>query len=475
MGNRVAKYYLAIDIGASSGRHILGHVEDDIIITEEVFRFSNELKKTNGSLCWDLEDLFQNILEGLACCNNLGKIPETVAIDTWACDFVLLDKHDKIIGDTVGYRDNRTLGMDTVLSEIISEKDLYIRTGIQKQLFNTIYQLLSIKERTPEYLTRAKNFLMIPDYLSYRLSGVMRNEYTVMTSTQLISPITKKLDTELLKKIGIDHSIFQEIVKPSTLLGLLKEDIALSLGFQTKVITTASHDTAAAVVAVPSNDQNILYISSGTWSLLGTEKLNPILTESSRAANFTNEGGYEDRFRFLKNIMGLWMIQSLYNELDCKYNFETLCAMAESSGIKSIINCNDPVFLSPESMIMEVKNYCSRSAQTVPVTVEDLSAVIYNSLGISYKEAITEIETITGQRYKTLNIIGGGANAEYLNQLTADYTGLNVITGPVEATAIGNLMVQMIKDRVFKSLRDGRECILKSFKMKIYKPKEAAK
>lgn len=467
----MAAYYLAVDIGASSGRHMLSWMEDGRMKLEEVYRFENGMEMKNGHLCWDADRLFQQILEGMKHCKRIGKIPQSMGIDTWAVDFVLLDKEGNRIGDTVGYRDNRTNGMDVKVSEVISEKNLYARTGIQKQIFNTIYQLMALKEQAPKQMKQAADLLLIPDYFNYLLTGMKKTEYTNATTTQLVSPETKQWDTELIKMLGYNPAIFGEISMPGTQVGRLKPELEAEVGYNLDVIQAATHDTASAVMSVPAREEQFLYISSGTWSLMGTEQKKVICSEESRKANLTNEGGYEYRFRYLKNIMGLWMIQSARHEWKDQYSFVELCEKAlEYSAFPSRVDVNDNSFLAPQSMIEAVKEYCKNSNQQIPETVGEVAAVIYGSLAKSYGEAVGEIESLTGKTYDYIHIVGGGANAGYLNQLTANATGKVIYAGPTEATAIGNILVQMLRDRTFTSLQEARECIFHSFDIQCYKP-----
>ncbi|MCI8745568.1 MAG: rhamnulokinase, partial [Lachnospiraceae bacterium] len=288
MGNT---YYLAVDIGASSGRHILGHLEDGKMVLEEIYRFDNGMKPKNGHLCWDAEGLFGEIKAGMKRCKELGKIPVSMGVDTWAVDYVLLDKNGERLGDAVGYRDKRTEGMDHKVYEIISPEELYGRTGIQKQIFNTIYQLMAVKEQQPELMEKAERLLMLPDYFHYLLTGVAKTEYTNATSGQLVSPATKDWDYELIERLGYKKEIFGPISLPGTVVGPLKKEVADEVGFSCTVMQPATHDTASAVLAVPSTEEDVIYISSGTWSLMGTELKEADCREESRRANFTNEGG----------------------------------------------------------------------------------------------------------------------------------------------------------------------------------------
>ncbi|MCI9155050.1 MAG: rhamnulokinase, partial [Ruminococcus sp.] len=321
-------YYLAVDIGASSGRHMLGSMEDGRMKLEEVYRFPNGMDNVNGTLCWDVERLFTEIKNGLKKCRELGKIPSFMGIDTWAVDYVLLDKEDKILGDTVGYRDSRTNGMDEEVYETIPLSALYARTGIQKQIFNTIYQLMAVKKLHPEYLEQAESILMIPDYFNFLLTGVKKMEYTNATSTQLVDPRTNDWDYELIDMLGCNSKMFRPVSMPGTVVGNFTKEIREEIGFDCTVVLPATHDTGSAVLAVPTNDDNAIYISSGTWSLMGIERKEADCSMASMQANFTNEGGYDHRFRFLKNIMGLWMIQSVKKEFEEDLSFGEICERA---------------------------------------------------------------------------------------------------------------------------------------------------
>ena len=462
------RYYLAVDIGASSGRHMLASMQDGKMQLEEVYRFPNGMDDKNGTLCWDVDRLFAEIKNGLKKCKEIGRIPVSMAIDTWGVDYVLLDKDDRILGDTVGYRDSRTEGMDEKVYEVIPQDELYARTGIQKQIFNTVYQLMAVKESHPEYLEQAESILMIPDYFHFLLTGVKKNEYTNATTGQLVSPKTNDWDYELIEMLGYNPKMFRPVSMPGTVVGEFTEEVQKEVGFNCTVVLPATHDTGSAVLAVPTNDDDAVYISSGTWSLMGIERKEADCSMESMKANFTNEGGYDHRFRYLKNIMGLWMIQSVKKEFTEDLSFAQICEMASKETIPSIVDCNDDCFLAPKSMIKAVQDFCSRTGQQVPETVGEISSVIYNSLAKCYGDTVQEIEEITGKKYSTIYVVGGGSNAGYLNELTAKYTGKKVSAGPSEATAIGNVIVQMLHDGVFKDLPEARTCVRESFDVVMY-------
>ncbi len=445
---KMGNYYLAVDIGASSGRLIIGSLENSGKIrklnTEIIYRFENGIKDVDGSWCWDYEYLLDEIVKGLKKCKELGKIPVSMGVDTWGVDFVLLDKDGNPVGKTVSYRDDRTQGMDEEVYKIIPEDKLYERTGIQKAMYNTIYQLMAIKLREPELLERAERLILTPDYIQYLLTGEKAVEYTHASSSQLLNPHTGQWDLELIDMLGFPRKLFGHVDRPGKKLGSLRKEIEAEIGFSCEVVMPAEHDTGSAVLAVPAKEKDFLYISSGTWSLLGTELDSPRTDEMSHRYNFTNEGGYGGKIRFLKNIMGLWMIQSVRNELGREQSFAELCDMASQSEIASIVDCTDERFLAPKSMIEEIKRACEETNQQVPQTVGELAKVVYASLADCYAKNIKALSEITGKSYKSLHVVGGGSNADYLNHLTEKATGLKVSAGPSEATAFGNILAQMI-------------------------------
>ena len=465
----MTKYYLAVDIGASSGRLILGHLENGKMELEEVHRFENGMVKKDGELCWEFDRLFQEIKNGLKKCKEIGKIPVSMGVDTWGVDFVLMDKDDKVLGNTVGYRDHRNEGMDEEVYKTISLEDLYARTGIQKAIFNTVYQLMAVKTKHPEYLEQAETMLHVPDYFHCLLTGKKTCEYTEATTGQLVNAETKDWDYELIDKLGYPRKMFQKLIMPGTSVGHFTEEVKAEVGFDVEVVAPATHDTGSTVLAVPANDDDFIYISSGTWSLMGIEREKADCSKKSCEMNFTNEGGYAGRFRYLKNIMVLWMIQSVRHEYDDKYGFAEICQMAEEAkDFPSRVDANDECFLSPESMIEEVKDYCRRNGQKVPETLGEIATVIYTSLAECYAKTAKELEEMTGRTFSRIHVVGGGSNAGYLNELTARATGKEVHAGPGEATAIGNITAQMLKAEEFKSIEEARTTIHESFGIKVY-------
>ncbi len=462
-------YYLAVDLGASSGRHILGHLEGDRIITEEVYRFPNGAKKENGLLCWDIEELFSQILAGMSACKKRGKIPVSMGVDTWGVDFVLVDRAGKLLTPAAAYRDGRTAMMDREIEKRISFPELYQRSGIQKQSFNTIYQLAALQKSDPEVLGKAFRLLMIPDYFHYCLTGKMENEYTEATTTSLVNARTKQWDTELLDLLSFPPQLFGPLQMPGKSLGKLLPQIREKVGFDCEVILPAAHDTGSAFLAVPASGEDYAVLSSGTWSLLGVEISAPITSQESRIANFTNEGGYRYRFRYLKNIMGLWMLQSVRKELGSGCSFQELERLArQEESFPGRVDVNDESFLAPDSMIEAVKAFCRKNGEEEPRSAGQVASCIYQSLASEYAQTVSQIRRLTGREIKALHIVGGGSQDEYLNALTARAVGLPVYAGPTEGTALGNLMVQMLAKKEFTGLSQAREVLRKSFEVKKY-------
>ena len=423
--------YLAVDIGASSGKLVKGRLTTDgRVVMETIHRFPNgPKKKEDGTLVWDLEGLYQGIVEGL---KKAGKA-DYIAIDTWGVDFVLLDEDGNIIGDTVSYRDGRTDRLDTWPDQNM----LYARTGIQFQRFNTIYQLLSLKQEHPEYLEKSAYMLFIPDYLAYRLTGVMKHEYTFASTTNLLDPEKRTWDYELIKNLDLPQHLFASLSDPGSEVGRLKDELRAEIGYDPMVILAPSHDSASAVVGAPVGE-NTIYLSSGTWSILGCVENHPYRSEEAKNANLSNEGGVDGTIRLLKNIMGTWMLQCLSKETGA--TFDELEKEAREADLPGLIDASDSRFLSPESM----KDEISKALGKENLTRGEIASAVYNSLAIAYRDAIEEMEKITGRTFSHIAIVGGGSKDGYLNALTAMYTHRTVTAGPGEGTAIGNLLYQMI-------------------------------
>ena len=455
------KYYLSIDIGASSGRHILSSVQNGKLILEEVYRFENGMTEKDGHLVWDYKKLFSDILQGMKECKKAGKIPVSVGIDTWGVDYALIDKAGEVIGDVFAYRDGRTAEPIKKLHSKIPFETLYERTGSQFQIYNTIYQLYT--DKLSGKLANAERFLMMPDFFNYLLTGVMKNEFTNASTTGLMSAKTREWDMQTVRELELPEKLFKKLSDPATFVGRLKPEIADEVGYDLNVVLPATHDTASAVMAVPEVGQP-LYISSGTWSLLGIESPVAISTEEALKENFTNEGGYGRSTRFLKNIMGLWMIQCVRREYNKKYSWADFVKLSkEVKDFNSIVDVNDSSFMAPASMIDAIKAYCAKTGQKVPETPGEIALCVYDSLAVCYNKAIETVEKVTGYKFNVIHIVGGGCQNGYLNELTAKRTGRKVVAGPVEATAIGNALAQLLYDGAVSDINEAKNLVKDSF------------
>ncbi len=450
---------LAIDIGASGGRHIFGELKEGKLVCREIYRFENNVTRAEGRLIWDIDNLKTQIIQGLAACKEAGCIPDTVAIDTWGVDYVLLDKEDKEILPVYAYRDSRGEETAPKAEAIVPFAELYAHTGIQRATFNTVYQLYA--DKLAGRLEKAERLLMMPEYLSFVLCGEKANEYTNNTTSGLLNAEQKDWDEELLNKLGIPTRLFTKPLPPATVLGDLREEVQQQVGFNCKVVLCPTHDTASAVAAAPLEEGDA-YISSGTWSLMGVELTEPITTSAACEANITNEGGIEYRFRFLKNIMGLWMIQSIRRETGKKYSFPELSQMARESTFTGKVDVNDNAFFAPESMLGAIREYLGEPE----LPLGDVLRCVYHSLAQSYADTIGEIEKIIGHPVRRIRIVGGGCQDNYLNELTARYTGKPVTAGPIEATATGNLMSQFMALDQTMTLADARAIVVNTFDIK---------
>ena len=449
-------YYLAIDIGASSGRHILSHIENEKLVLEEIYRFENNLVADENGLVWDIDSLFAEVLCGIKKCSEICKIPKSIAIDTWGVDYVLLDESKKEILPCYCYRDGRTNAVIDEVESLVSPAELYAETGIQKQNFNTIYQLYADKKNGR--LLNAKYFLMMPEYLSFKLTGVCKNEYTNATTTGLVNAKDKVWDSDIISALGLPSELFGTLNTPSSVVGDLSADIQNAVGFNSTVLFAPSHDTASAVCACPMQDDD-LYISSGTWSLIGTEITEPILNDNARKLNFTNEGGIDYRFRFLKNYMGMWLFQNIRRNLNKSMTYDEMMSLAKKCSEYKYFDVNDSTLVAPKNMIDAIGTL---------VGSDDLGLILnsaYHSLAKSYSEAVAEIEAVTSKRFNAIHIVGGGCRDKYLNALTRDYTGKSVTAGPIEATATGNIVSQIMRDKKI-SLATAREIVKNSFDIK---------
>ncbi len=455
------QYFLAIDIGAGSGRHILGSIQDGKLVLEEIHRFENGMKRVDGSLIWDIDELFAEIKAGLKKAKDLDKVPQYVAIDTWGVDYVLLDKEDKELRPVFAYRDERTEAAVPQVEAVIPPEDLYKITGIQKQNFNTIYQLWCDKQSGR--MDEAETLLMIPEYFAWKLTGVKVNEYTNATTGGMLDAAAKTWSEEIIEKLGYKKSLFKELELPATKVGNLSPSIAEELGYNATVILCPTHDTASAVAACPLDDET-LFLSSGTWSLIGFENPEPVINEAGFNANYTNEGGIEYRFRVLKNFMGMWLFQSLRKNLDKKYTYDEMMEMAMASSYDKVVDVNSPNLTAPESMIEAIR----AEVGELDLPVGDVLECVYQSLSDAYGRAVKEAEALSGRTFKKLLIVGGGGSDVYLNKLTAEKTGLTILTGIKEATTTGNLAAQIIYDSIenkeeYTDIMKFRELVKASF------------
>lgn len=477
----MSKYYLAFDLGASSGRAIIGELSEGKMSLEEVHRFLNGPIERDGSLFWDFEATCAEIKTGLkkALEKTGGKI-ESIGIDTWGVDYILLKKNGKAARNPYHYRDSRTDGIPEEIFSIIPEAEIYSKTGIQLMQLNTIYQLYAHKKAHPEDFVDS-TLLLIPDALTYMLCGKKACEYTEASTSNLLDAKTGNWDFSIIDKLGIPRSIFPVIEKPCTGAAVLSAEIQKELSCPPiPVVHVGSHDTASAVASVPAPEHgNWTYISCGTWALLGAELDKPFLTEAARNASFTNEGGIAGKIRFLTNIMGTWLLQEtrrLWNENGRNISFPEMAAMAKKAEpFKFLINPNDKKFLSPGDMPQNVKDYCRETGQG---NVPDDNAVlrcIYDSLAVFFRIKVEELGKLLDVKYGCLNIVGGGSRDKMLMQLSADSTGMTVVAGPVEATSIGNIMAQAMADGDIKNLAEGRSIVKNSFEVDEYKPDSSEK
>lgn len=424
-------YYLAIDIGASSGRHIVGWEENGELKTREVYRFKNGAEPRDGHLVWDAERLFSEVKNGLKTAHIAGFTPSFVGIDTWAVDYALLDKEDKLIGEVYAYRDGRTEESAKAVHRVISFDELYSRTGIQYQPFNTIYQLYA--DKLSGKIDKAESMLMFPDYLGFLLTGVKKQEYTNATSTGLVNAVTHGWDWEIIRKLGLPEKLFGGLSQPGTAVGGFSKEIREELGFNATVILPATHDTASAVEGIPMTDDSP-YISSGTWSLLGIKVPKALTDGNSRKANYSNEGGV-GYYRYQKNIMGMWVVNRLRDELCPDKPFSQIVEEAEKSNFGSFVDVNDGAFLAPESMKAAFDNALAEK----PQSTGDYFRCAYLSIAHSYKTALDELKANTGAEINGLYIVGGGAKNGLLNSLTEEICKLKVTALPIEASALGNI------------------------------------
>ena len=470
----MSKVYLAADFGGGSGRVIAGWLEDGKLTMEEIHRFGNRQVRLGDHVYWDFPALFEDMKAGLKKAASKGYEVESIGVDTWGVDFGLIDRDGQLLGNPVCYRDARTAGMTEKLFETLNPTEHYATTGIQVMEINTLAQLLSIKGTAQ--LEAAEHLLFMPDLFSYFLTGKATNEYCIASTSELLDAKRREWSWETIEALGLPKRIFGDIVMPGTVRGELRKDIAEETGLKdVKVIAVGSHDTASAVAAVPAieGDGPVAFLSSGTWSLLGIELPEPILTEEARQAEFTNEGGVGGRIRFLQNITGLWILQRLmaeWKERGEEQTFGELLPAAAQASISSIIPVADAAFTNPPSMEKAISDYCRQSNQPVPQTKGEFVCCLFQSLAKKYKDAIEGVNGLLPESLKRLHIIGGGSQNGLLNQFTADALGIPVWAGPVEATAMGNILVQAMAAGEVADLAELREVVRRSVTPKVFEP-----
>lgn len=473
------KNYLAIDLGASSGRGIVGSFDGEHLTLRENCRFSNDPVRVCGRLYWDILRIFHEIKNSIRQTAIDGDNIRSIGIDTWGVDYGLLDKAGRLMSNPVHYRDMRTAGIEKHTGNIISLDEIYRITGIQSLSFNTLYQLYAQIRENKEILSEADKMLFIPDLLGYFLTGIPVSEYTVMSTGALLDAQKRAPAWSLLKSLGIPCELLAPLVQPGNRLGGLLPEVLEDVGeVKATVVNVASHDTASAVIAVPTQKEKFIYISSGTWSLMGTELPEPLINSEGCAANYTNEGGAGNTIRYLKNIMGLWILQESrrqWKREGKEYSFALLEEYANAAQpFVSLINPDDKSFAVPGNMPERIAEYCRITGQRVPQSIGETVRCIYESLALKYKMTVKNLIRLTGIEPEEINIVGGGSKDGLLNRMTADACGIPVTAGPSEATAVGNLIIQAISDGELKNIAEGRELITRSFPLKYYEPHETS-
>lgn len=470
--------FLAFDLGASSGRAILGTISDHKLSLKEIHRFDNQMVEINGSFYWNIFSLFGELKTGLKkCIHDFGIQPESVGVDTWGVDIALLDRNGMIVGLPYAYRDPRT---DTAMEEvfkIIPKKELYLMTGIQLMQFNTLFQLYAYKRDRSPLLEITTDILFMPDALGYLFSGVKKNEFSIASTSQFLKPGKLEYEQKLFDAIGFDINLMEELVLPGTVLGTIKADIQKETGSAPiPVVAVAAHDTASAIASVPATGHNWAYISSGTWSLMGIESDHPLISEEIQKLNFTNEGGVEGTTRFLKNIMGLWLLQECRRTWSAEHDYswpEMVEMSLKAQPFKCLIDPDAREFLNPGNMPTAIAAFCAKTGQPEPETHGEIIRTIFESLALKYRATLDSIREVSTNEIEKIHIIGGGANNELLCQYAANATNLQVYAGPTEATAIGNIMMQAKALDAVSSLGEIRQMVFNSFGTKIFYPQDA--
>ena len=468
--------YLAVDFGGGSGRVIAGSLLQGKLELEEIHRFTNRQVKLGNHVYWDFPALFEDMKTGLKLAVQKGYHVKGIGIDTWGVDFGLIDKKGNLLGNPVCYRDARTDGMPDKVFQILDAQKHYACTGIQVMPINTLFQLYSMKQNQDAQLEVARQLLFMPDLFSYFLTGVANNEYCIASTSELLNAKSRNWSFDTIHSLGLPEHLFGKIILPGTIRGTLKEDIARETGLgAVDVIAVGSHDTASAVAAVPAAESPIAFLSSGTWSLLGVEVDEPILTEEARKAQFTNEGGVDGKIRFLQNITGLWILQRLMSEWKAcgeEQDYDIIIPQAAEAEIDTIIPVDDTIFMNPENMENALIHYCRNHALQIPQNKAETVRCVLQSLAFRYRLAVEQLNRCLPAPIRQLNIIGGGSQNKLLNQLTADELGIPVYAGPVEATAMGNILTQAMAKGEIADLRELREIVTRSVTPQVYYPKK---
>ncbi len=465
------KKVLAIDFGASSGRAILGSFDGEKIDITEVHRFSNDPNYENGELRWDAEKLFNEIKTGIKKASEISDF-DSIAIDTWGVDYGIIDKDGNLAENPFNYRDSRTDNILEKAFKIIPEDEFYNLTGIQFMNFNTVFQLMCVEDKS-----NIDKILLMPDLFNYMLTGEKFCESTNCSTTQMFDQKTRDWNWEVIDRMGYPRSIFPKVIPAGTVVGMMKPELAAELGIEPKeVIAIGSHDTASAVAAVPSTEKDFIFISCGTWSLFGTVTDEPVISEKSKKYNITNEFGFGNKTRFLRNIIGLWLIQETkrqYTRDGKNYSYADMEELAlKAEPFKYFIDPDDPVFVAPGGMPERICDYCEKTGQGRPQTDGEVIRCIYESIALKYKKSMSMIADCTGKEYKAIHMVGGGTKDKLLCQMTANSTGANVIAGPIEATALGNIAVQLYAKGIIDEITP---VIMKSTEIKEYEPVDVDK
>lgn len=468
------KYFFAVDLGATSGRTIIGTLTGGKIELEELTRFDNNLIETGGHFYWDIYALYFEIIKGLKLAAQRELPICSIGIDTWGVDFVCVGKDGALLRNPLSYRDPHTFGMmEDYFERAIDKAKVYDITGIQFMNFNSLFQLYAMRKNNDSALAGAEKILFVPDALSYMLTGKMVCEYTIASTSQMLDPRTKQLDEQLLASVGLSRDNFGRMVNPATEIGVLTKEVQQLTGLGAiPVIAVAGHDTGSAVAAVPAKDEKFAYLSSGTWSLMGIETRNAIINDLSYERNFTNEGGIDGTTRFLKNICGMWLYERCRKEwTDApKSHTELIAAAMEQPAFQSIINPDDPMFANPASMVEAIKDYCRQTGQHVPEGYAEICRCIFESLALRYRQVFNYLREMASFPIEVLHIIGGGSLNAYLNQFTANSLGIEVLAGPQEGTAIGNIMLQAKASGDVGDIWDMRRIIAASIELKRFEP-----